>query len=248
MKSSYCKLFALSYIIELENLGDDLMININNLCFSYTNKQPYLLNNINLSIPKGAYVSVIGENGSCKTTLIKLILGLLSPSSGSIENEATSIGYVPQRLDSFNAQFPITVFEVLDCHRKTLKSTKNINIESALKQVNMYNFKNTLLGNLSGGQQQRILIARALMGNPEILILDEPSTGVDEINQKEIYTVLNTLNKDKNKTIISIEHNINIAIRYSTHILKVHNGTINLYTVKDYIKVREQNSILDNAI
>lgn len=112
----------------------------------------------------------------------------------------------------------------------------------------MYNFKNTLLGNLSGGQQQRILIARALMGNPEILILDEPSTGVDEINQKEIYTVLNTLNKDKNKTIISIEHNINIAIRYSTHILKVHNGTINLYTVKDYIKVREQNSILDNAI
>ncbi|ATD56192.1 metal ABC transporter ATP-binding protein [Clostridium chauvoei] len=223
------------------------MININNLCFSYTNKTPYLLNNVNLSIPKGAYISVVGENGSCKTTLIKLILGLLSPTSGSIEIETNSIGYVPQRLDSFNSQFPITVTEVLECHVKTLKN-KNSNITSALKQVNMYDFKNSLLGNLSGGQQQRILIARSLMGNPEVIILDEPSTGVDENNQKEIYGILNKLNQFDHKTIISIEHNINIALKYSTHILKVHNGTVKLYTVKDYIKFRNEDSFLDDAI
>ena len=75
------------------------------------------------------------------------------------------------------------------CHKKTLRD-KNINIDSALKDVNMLEYKNRLLGMLSGGQQQRVLIARALMGNPDIIILDEPSTGVDEGNQKEIYSIL----------------------------------------------------------
>ncbi|WP_294166834.1 metal ABC transporter ATP-binding protein, partial [uncultured Clostridium sp.] len=165
------------------------MIDIKNLCFSYTNKPPYILNDISLNLPKGIYLSIVGENGSCKTTLIKLILGLLKPTSGSIEIDSNSIGYVPQRLDSFNSQFPITVKEVLSCHKKTLKNN-SIDIDSILKDVNMLDFKNRLLGMLSGGQQQRVLIARALMGNPDIIILDEPSTGVDENNQKEIYNIL----------------------------------------------------------
>lgn len=210
------------------------MIKIKNLCFSYTNKPPYALNDINLHIEKGVYLSVIGENGSCKTTLIKLILGLLKPNLGSIELGTNSIGYVPQRLDSFNSQFPITVKEVLKTHKNTLNLDKTIDISSVLEAVNMQSFNNKLLGMLSGGQQQRVLIARALIGNPDLLILDEPSTGVDFMNQQEIYGILKKLNKENKKTIISIEHNIDIALKNSTHILKVENGTIKLFTVNEY--------------
>ena len=215
------------------------MINIKNLCFSYTNKKPYLLNNINLKLPKGIYLSIVGENGSCKTTLIKLILGLLKPTSGNIEVDANATAYVPQRLDSFNSQFPITVKEVLSCHKKTLKD-KSINIDSALKDVNMFEYKNRLLGMLSGGQQQRVLIARALMGNPDIIILDEPSTGVDEGNQKEIYSILKKLNKEDKKTIISIEHNLDIALNNSTHILKIENAGVKLFTVDEFKEFRKE--------
>lgn len=224
------------------------MITIKDLCFSYTNKPPYLLDNINLNIPCGAYISVIGENGSCKTTLIKLILGLLKPTSGSINISANSIGYVPQKLDSFNSQFPITVKEVLECHKKTLGKNKNIDITAALKSVNLYDYKNKLLGNLSGGQQQRVLIARALMGNPDVIILDEPSTGVDESNQKEIYSVVSQINKEDKKTILSIEHNVHIALKYSTHILKVHNGNVKLYTASEYKVLRDRNFEINSAI
>ena len=224
------------------------MITINDLCFSYTNKPPYLLNHINLNIPSGVYVSVVGENGSCKTTLVKLILGLLKPSSGSININSNSIGYVPQKLDSFNSQFPITVYEVLDCHKKTLGKNKEIDIPQALESVNLYDYKNNLLGNLSGGQQQRVLIARALMGNPDIIILDEPSTGVDEANQKEIYSIISQINKVDKKTIISIEHNIHIALKYSTHILKVHNGNVKLYTASEYKVLRDRNFEINSAI
>ena len=214
------------------------MIDIKNLCFSYTNKPPYILNDIILNLPKGIYLSIVGENGSCKTTLIKLILGLLKPTSGSIEIDSNSIGYVPQRLDSFNSQFPITVKEVLSCHKKTLKNN-SIDIDSILKDVNMLDFKNRLLGMLSGGQQQRVLIARALMGNPDIIILDEPSTGVDENNQKEIYNILKKLNKENKKTIISIEHNLDIAINNSTHILRIENASTRLFTVNEFIEYKK---------
>ncbi|VYU42906.1 ATP-binding cassette domain-containing protein [Clostridium tertium] len=209
------------------------MIEIKNLCFSYTNKKPYLLNDVNLNIEEGSYLSVIGENGSCKTTLIKLILGLLKPTSGNIIINSKSIGYVPQRLDSFNSQFPITVKEVLNSHKKTLKNS-SMDISSALNSVNMGEFENRLLGMLSGGQQQRVLIARALMGNPDIIILDEPSTGVDSNNQKEIYSILCKLNKENKKTIISIEHNIDIALNNSTHILKIEDGNAYLFTKEEY--------------
>ena len=216
------------------------MIDIKNLCFSYTNKPPYILDDISLTLPKGVYLSIVGENGSCKTTLIKLILGLLKPTSGSIEINSNSIGYVPQRLDSFNSQFPITVKEVLSCHKKTLNNP-SIDIEYLLKTVNLLGFKNKLLGMLSGGQQQRVLIARALMGNPDIIILDEPSTGVEESNQKEIYSILRKLNKDDKKTIISIEHNLDTAINNSTNILKIENASVKLFTADEFKKYKENN-------
>ncbi|MGG7096342.1 metal ABC transporter ATP-binding protein [Clostridium sardiniense] len=214
------------------------MININNLTFSYTNKPPYLIENVNLNIPKGVYLSIIGENGCAKTTLLKLILGLLKPTSGSITVNAKGVAYVPQKIESFNSQFPISVYEVLKTHGNSIGVKNKNEIKEALERVNMLDFTNKLIGSLSGGQQQRVFIARALMGNPELIILDEPSTGVDFKNQLSIYALLNKLNKENGKTIISVEHNIELALKYSTHILHVVAGVPTLYTKAQYINYR----------
>ena len=205
-------------------MGADNLIKINNLSFAYNKNTPPLLKNVNLDIPKGVYLSIVGENGSCKTTLIKLILGLLTPISGSITVDTDNIAYVPQRLDGFNSQFPISIYEILKIHAKSLKLDPKSSSIDVLEKVNMLKFKENLIGNLSGGQQQRVFIARALIGNPDLIILDEPSTGVDVKNQQEIYSLLSKINKEQGKTIISIEHNMDIALKYSTHILTINNG------------------------
>lgn len=210
------------------------MIKINDMSFRYEKTSPVVLSHVNLDIPDGVYLSVIGENGSCKTTLIKLILGLLSPNSGSININTKNIGYVPQRVDSFNSQFPISVYEILKVHGKALKLDIKASIDYVLNKVNMTEFKDNLIGNLSGGQRQRVFIARALMGNPDLIILDEPSTGVDYKNQLEIYSLLSSLNKNEKTTIISIEHNLETALKYSTHILKIDEGVVSLKNVSEF--------------
>ncbi|MFR5264280.1 metal ABC transporter ATP-binding protein [Clostridium sp.] len=210
------------------------MINIKSLCFSYDGSENYNLNNINLKIPKGHYISVVGENGSYKTTFIKLLVGSLKPSSGSIEKNIKSIGYVPQRSDNFNSEFSITVYEILKIHLKSLKLKDLQEIDRVLDIVHMENFKNSLIGNLSGGQQQRIFIARALLGSPELLVLDELSTGIDEKTQLEIYELLSSLNKNNNLTIISVEHSKEKALKYSSKIIELSLGNLSFYSKDEY--------------
>lgn len=211
------------------------MININNLSFSYNGIAPYQLDNINVTLPQGGFISIIGENGSGKTTLLKLILGHLNAVKGNISVDLKNVGYVPQKIDNFNPQFTITVYEVLKIHAKALKIKDLSEIDRVLKIVSMENFKNKLIGSLSGGQQQRIFIARALMGTPSMLILDEPSTGIDERTQNEIYHLLQHLNNRHKVTILCVEHNREKALTYSSHLLEICYGNGTLHTKNDYI-------------
>ena len=165
------------------------MIEANNLFFSYNGSPPYVLSGINLEINNGEYVSVLGANGSGKSTLMRLILKFLKPNRGSILVQTNKIGYVPQRNDFSNSDFPITVYETLNSYRRLLKVKNKDIIEETLEQVGMSNFASALMGTLSGGQSQKILIARSLIGDPDLLILDEPSTGVDINSQREIYSL-----------------------------------------------------------
>lgn len=213
------------------------MIQIKDLTFSYTGSSPYVLNKINLNISQGSYVSILGENGSAKTTLLKLLLSLLKPSSGVITLDTNRIGYVPQRVESFNSQFPITVSEMLRCHMKVLKLKSSKSIFNSLDSVGMENFKNTLIGDMSGGQQQKIFIARALMGNPKLVVLDEPSTGIDVQSQREIYSIIKHLNLHLGITVIAVEHNLKAALDNSTHICMMEIGTATLYTIDEYRKI-----------
>jgi zinc transport system ATP-binding protein len=212
------------------------MIKIEDLSFSYTRKPPYTLNNLNLTINKGDYISFLGENGSGKSTLVKLILRLLSPTIGKIDYECSNIGYVPQRFENLNTQFPITVKEIMNCYRKTMKLKDKSCIEKYLGLVNMLQFKNSLIGNLSGGQCQKIFIARALMGQPELLILDEPSNGVDQKSQDEIYSLIKNLNRNEGITVISVEHNLKAAITNSSLIYHISNGNGHLCKPEEYIE------------
>ncbi|MEG1256959.1 metal ABC transporter ATP-binding protein [Clostridium sp.] len=212
------------------------MIKINNLCFSYTNSGPHIIHDLSLSIDKQNYVSIIGANGSCKSTLIKLILNLLTPQSGSINLDSKKIGYVPQFVENFNSSFPVTVWEILNTHRNVMKITDKNSITTALKKVGMLDHKNSLIGNLSGGQRQKVFIARAILANEDILILDEPSTGVDSKSMKEIYSLITSLNRKNGVTVISVEHNLEAALKNSTHILSMDNGCGTLYAVEEYLR------------
>jgi zinc transport system ATP-binding protein len=212
------------------------MIKLNNLSFSYNKAAPYVINNISLTVNKGDYISIIGDNGSGKSTLIKLILKLLEPTKGSIKNNLVKTGYLPQKLENLNSQFPITVFEMLNCYRNTLKiKDKNI-ISKYLELVKMNDFRNSLIGTLSGGQCRKIFIARALMGTPDLLIFDEPSAGVDAKSQNEIYSLIKNINRNNGITVISVEHNLKAAISNSTLIYHLINGNGHLCTPKEYIK------------
>ena len=210
------------------------MIKAENLCFSYTGSAPFILNGVNFDIKQGEYVSVVGDNGCGKSTLMKLILRFLKPTQGNIYNDANRIGYVSQKNDSVNSGFPITVYEMLNSYRRLLKIIDKSVINESLQQVGLLGFSDSLIGNLSGGQSQKALIARALLGNPDLLILDEPSSGVDVDSQHEIYALIKRLNTDRGMTIVSVEHNLNAAISNSTLIYHLSNGHGHVCTPSQY--------------
>lgn len=210
------------------------MIRIGNISFSYTGEAPYLLHNLSLDVKPGNYISIVGSNGSGKSTLLKLILGFLKPTLGVLENHARRTGYVPQAAQS-DRGFPVTVKEVIDSYGKLLH-LKNISARDILSRTGMEGFENELMGHLSGGQHQKVLIARALMGDPDLLILDEPSTGVDRESRIEIYKRLSRLNKEKHMTVIAVEHNLEAAVRHSSMLYHVMDGSGHLCRPDDYIR------------
>ena len=193
-----------------------IVIETVSLAFRYAQGEPNILENITMHIQKGAYVSVVGENGSGKSTLIRLFLGLLKPTSGTIVSNAVRTGYVPQKKEFLNSQFPLTVFEMLDSYRSLLGLKDKRVVTESLERVQMEGFRNALVGTLSGGQAQKVFIARALIGSPDLVILDEPSTGVDMKSQKEMYSVIRKLNREHGITIVSVEHNLDAAVMNST--------------------------------
>ncbi len=210
------------------------MIHIEHLWFSYTGVPSYILSDITLDIADGEYISVIGENGCGKSTLMRILLGFLKPTKGQIAIDTKLIGYVPQRNDFTNANFPITVSELMNSYRRILKLKDKAIISDSLRSVGMESFQNSLMGNLSGGQTQKVLLARALMGNPRLLILDEPSTGVDIDSQQEIYKTLKEMSQHQKITIVAVEHNLDAVFLNSTKIFHLKNGHGHLCTTDNY--------------
>jgi len=202
-------------------------ISIQDVSFSYT--EPLILDHVNLDIYRGEFLGIVGPNGGGKSTLLKLILGLLQPTNGKItvlgntpKRGRSRIGYVPQYA-SFERDFPITVFDTVLLGKISGKSklfgyTKQ-DLESAkdaLQVTETDDLQDRLLNTLSGGQLQRVLIARALASNPDLLILDEPTSNVDMRMEEDIFEILERLNA--RSTIIVVSHDIGFISEYVTRV------------------------------
>lgn len=210
------------------------LIKANNISLAYDGRT--VVDNLSFAVSKGDYLCVIGENGSGKSTLIKALLSLISPSSGSLEYgdglSKNEIGYLPQQT-RVQRDFPSSVFETVisGCQNRlgflpfytTAHKKKALD---ALRILKAENLKNTCYHELSGGQQQRVLLARAMCATDKLLILDEPTAGLDPIITEDFYSVINDINKS-GITIIMVSHDIEAVSEYATHILHLtHSGYI----------------------
>ena len=204
------------------------IVQIKNLHYAYEDKRA--LNDINLDIQYGDFLGLIGPNGGGKTTLIKLLLGLADPQQGSIRlfgqhidqfKNWNQIGFVSQKSNAFNRGFPATVKEVVSTgltskigYFKFFKKSDHKKVREAIETVGMSDYINQNIGELSGGQQQRIFIARAIVSDPQFLILDEPTVGIDTENVQKFYQLLNKLNKENKITLLLVSHDIGTVTKF----------------------------------
>ncbi len=200
------------------------IFDVKNLNF-IVNGQKILLN-ISLEIFHSQYIAIIGPNGGGKTTLIRMLLGLEKPTNGSVKifgkkiknfKDWNKIGFVPQRAAQVDQNFPATALDIVKMgrisKRKLFSSESEEDIQAvndAMIKMDILDLKEKMVGTLSGGQRQRVMIARALASKPEILILDEPNTGVDTLSQNRFYALLSKLNKEDKITIVFITHDIGV--------------------------------------
>jgi zinc transport system ATP-binding protein len=189
------------------------LLEIKNLSAGYDGKM--VLENVNLEVFSDDFIGIIGPNGGGKTTLIKTVLGLIKPSSGemTLHISKTNIGYLPQ-VNQIDKRFPISVIDVVRSGKANtaLFSSFHKNLaekqkaESLLSEMGILHIRNKAIGELSGGQMQRVFLCRALMNEPELLVLDEPSTYVDNNFEGELYLKLKELNEQM--AILLISHDV----------------------------------------
>lgn len=187
-------------------------------------------------VEKGDYVGLAGPNGAGKTTLVKALLGLVPVSGGSVKlfgekmgagfSQWQKIGYLPQTGATVNPLFPATVAEAVRIGllagkkfpRRLTANDRKI-ADQTLQSLGIYELRNKLVSELSGGQQQRVFLARALATNPQLLVLDEPSTGLDPAIREEFFDLLGKLNKEKKVTIVMITHDTGQIGHYAKKLL-----------------------------
>lgn len=188
-----------------------------------------------IEIHSGEFVAITGPNGASKTTLLKLMLGLLQPWSGSIELAARNakgdklvIGYVPQQIAAFNSGFPSTVLEFVRSGRhvrgswlRKLRAEDHEITERALRQVGMWELRRRKIGELSGGQKQRICIARALAQEPDLLVMDEPVTGMDQESRTAFYELMHREVNDNGRTVVMVTHGLAEVSVYLDRIIEL---------------------------
>ncbi|WP_434352683.1 ABC transporter ATP-binding protein [Psychrobacter sp. HD31] len=218
-------------------------MSFHDVCFAYQDQE--VLHGLTFNIAERSMLAIVGPNGGGKTTFVKLALGLLKPTRGHIHifgktphEQSQNIGYVPQYFD-FDATFPVTAIDVVLMGRVErnlfgpFKSKDKALAIEALEKVSLSHLKNRPIANLSGGERQRVLIAQALVTNPKMLILDEPTANVDTKVEQQIYDLLCKLSKTM--TILVVSHNLNVVTRHATHVACI-NRTASISSITNFNK------------
>lgn len=211
-----------------------------------------VLDNITLNVHQGDYLGILGPNGGGKTTLLKIIVGLLAPTRGIVRlfgkpfrefRDWHAIGYIPQRVQQGDWQFPATVEEIVRTgrvgHKRLFQRWEESDdeaVQNAMKVAEISKLRRRLLSSLSGGQRQRVFIARALAAQPKLLILDEPTVGVDIATQQRFYAFLKELRALYNVTIILVSHDIDVIASEVEYILCLNRELVCHSPLKDFIK------------
>lgn len=189
-----------------------LLIDIDNLTVRQGSETA--LDNISVCVHAGEFIGIVGPNGAGKTTLLKAILGLIPSHTGHINRERATIGYIPQHGNLYTGVVPMSVLEVV----KLGSAGSSELAHEALANVGLQQAASKRFTELSGGQRQRVAIAKALASTPDILILDEPTTGIDEQSERTFYQTLDDLRK-KGITIILVAHEVETVLAHATRIV-----------------------------
>jgi zinc transport system ATP-binding protein len=233
------------------------VVELDNVSFSYGST--LVLDSITFSVEKGDLLGMIGPNGAGKTTLFSCMLGLLGGYRGTIRMFGEDIrgnnrlfqriGYIPQRM-SIDSNFPATVEEIVSLGiTKQKKASDEERIAGALETVGLLPLKERRIGELSGGQQQRVLIAKAIVNEPELLILDEPATGIDLETQNRFYALLRELNEKQKITMIWSSHDLDAVNKLASRVACVnrsmffHGQTHEFFENPDLLKAYSESSM-----
>jgi len=192
-------------------MSQKVLVKTENLGVSFG--KAVVLENISLEIYQREVVALIGLNGAGKTTLLKTILGIYRPSSGSVKVNTRRLGYVPQRLN-FDRSIPITVKELLQAY-----GGKNNAIEDKLALAGGLHLISRRVGDLSGGEFQRVLLASALLPEPELLLLDEPTSGIDVVGERSFFEIVKKLQDEQDVAIVLVSHDIHQVYRHATRVV-----------------------------
>jgi len=213
------------------------------------------LKEVSFSVNAGEYLGICGPNGSGKSTLVKVILGLLAPDSGEVSLLGTPqasfknwqrIGYLPQGLQFFNPHFPATVDEVIRLGRLAGKRfPKRFNredaaaVERTMEWMGIAHIRGGMIGELSGGLRQRVLLARALVNDPELLVLDEPTTALDPETRESFYKLIYEMNRVNKTTVLLVTHDTATIGKYASHLLYLDKKVIFHGTFDDFCNSTE---------
>lgn len=216
----------------------DNIIKVENLGFDYG--EGWVFHKLDLAIPKGDFVAVIGANGAGKSTLMKMLANVIPPTVGEIYyygqpiekfTEWQKIGYVAQNPARMQRSFPISVEEVVSLGLLDgsiglpfFSSEQKARVKELLSQFQLESLRHRKIGELSGGQQQRVFLARAMVKRPEILLLDEPATGIDTGSKEALYAMLKRINSEQDVTIIMISHDLELAAEAAKSALCINHG------------------------
>jgi zinc transport system ATP-binding protein len=214
-------------VVELENVG-----------VRHSNGFEALVN-VTFQLYEKDFLGLIGPNGSGKTTMISVILGLVKPTTGSVKlfgeplnrKNLRLVGYVPQKTILSDTIFPSTVFETVLMGRVVragpfhkFRKEDYEKVDEVLQHLSIYDLRNRKIGELSGGQSQRVLLAKALASDPELLILDEPTSGVDARSAVEFYDTLEHLNRFHGITVVLVSHDIGLVAKLSSRVACLNGG------------------------